>query len=168
MVKPLALYMHCNSQVLNLAIAGSCSVQSLRNMMGYINDVFLFFHLSPKRQRFLEQILGVYAPEKKRHKLKGLCKTRWVERHDCLETLISLQVYVVTCLHAMTEPNLYPDLPTDDWKWDQQTRNRATGLKCALVNFQNIVALVALSGVNGTMRSVRWPSNWEVNQLCHE
>lgn len=153
-LNPLALYTHCNSHVLNLAIAGSCSVQSLRNMVGYINDVFLFFHLSPKRQRFLEQVLGVYAPEQRRHKLKGLCKTRWVERHDCLETLVSLLVYVVTCLHAMTEPTMYPDLPTEDWKWDQETRNKATGLKCALVNFQNIVALVVLQSGLGTVKGL--------------
>ena len=67
---PLALYTHCNSHVLNLAIAGSCSVQSLRNMAGYDNE-----HLSPKRQRFLEQVLCVSAPEKERLNLKGLCTT---------------------------------------------------------------------------------------------
>ena len=78
----------------------------------------------------IEKVLGVNAPEKKRQKLKGLCNTHWVE-HDCLETLISLLVYVITCLHAMTEPNLYRGQSTEDWKWDQETRIKATGLKCS-------------------------------------
>ena len=73
---PLALYTHCRSHVLNLAVAGSCKVQGLRNVIGVINELYLFLHLSPKRQRYLEFGLRVYAPENKVKKLKGLCKMR--------------------------------------------------------------------------------------------
>ena len=38
----------------------STSIAIVEKMVGYINDVFLFYHLPPKRQRFLEN---------KRHKL---------------------------------------------------------------------------------------------------
>ena len=47
-----------------------------------------------------------------------------------------------------------PDLPTEDWKWDQETRDKATGLKCALMNFQNIVALVVLQSGLGTVKGL--------------
>lgn len=36
---PLAMYTHCRSHVLNLAMAGSCEVQALRNVIGVINQL---------------------------------------------------------------------------------------------------------------------------------
>ena len=81
---PLALYTHCRS-VLNLAIAKSLSIQALRNVIDTINKVYLFFHLSPKRQRFLEFVLDTCAPNSRVSKPKGLCKTRWTERHENLQ-----------------------------------------------------------------------------------
>ena len=161
---PLALYTHRRSHVLNLAVADSCKVQALRNVIGVINELYLFFHLSPKRQRYLEWVLQVYAPENKVKKLKGLCKTRWVERHDCLEILVSLYTHVVTCLHSIVTPSLYPLLtealdPADDdgscagdegddsyedWSWDRETLAKAEGLRCSLTNGTHITALVVL------------------------
>ncbi len=160
---PLALYTHCRSHVLNFAVAGSCQVQALRNVIGVINEVFLFFHYSPKRQRYLEFVLKIYAPDNKVKKLKGLCKTRWVERHDCLENLVLLHMYVVTCLHFMVKPSMYPMLteppePTTDddsgcnkedehyenWNWDRDTLVKAEGLKSSLSNGINITALIVL------------------------
>nr|XP_054770920.1 52 kDa repressor of the inhibitor of the protein kinase-like [Lytechinus pictus] len=152
---PLALYTHCRSHVLNLAVAGSCKVQALRNVIGIINELYLFFQLSPKRQRYLEFVLQVYAPEQKVKKLKGLCKARWVERHDCLETLVLLYKYIVTCLHSMVTPGLYPLLTTapeesgedenyEDWNWDRETLVKAEGLRCSLTSGTHISALVVL------------------------
>ncbi|XP_071499270.1 52 kDa repressor of the inhibitor of the protein kinase-like [Diadema antillarum] len=152
---PLALYTHCRSHVLNLAVAGSCKVQALHNVIGVINELYLFFQLSPKRQRYLEFVLQVYAPEQKVKKLKGLCKTRWVERHDCLETLVLLYKYIVTCLHSMVTPGLYPLLTTapeesredenyEDWDWDRETLVKAEGLRCSLTSGTHISALVIL------------------------
>ena len=144
----LALYTHCRAHVLNLAVSGSCKQHALRNVIGTINELYQFFHYSPKRQRYLEFVLGVYAPENKAQKHKGLCKTLWVERHDCLETLVSLHKYVVTCLHSIVAPGLYPPLmqapeaasddddsreaASDDddyenWQWDRETVTKAEG-----------------------------------------
>ena len=111
--------------------------------MGTINELYLFFDKSPKRHQHLEHFLEKYAPESGIRKLKGLCKTRWVERHDCLETLVSLYQYVVTCLHSITLPTMYPELTTDDsWAWDRKTLTEAGGLHAALTNFQNIAVLI--------------------------
>ena len=97
----LALYTHCRSHVLNLSIASSCTEHGICDMIQVINEVYLFFHHSPKRQRFLELVLDVYISEPHVKKIKGLCKTRWVERHDCLERFYNLYGYI---LDAMTNP----------------------------------------------------------------
>jgi hypothetical protein len=57
-IQPLALFTHCYSHVLNLSIATSCKIQAIRNMTGTINEVFIFFDSSPKRQRFFELVLS--------------------------------------------------------------------------------------------------------------
>ena len=49
-IAPMALYTHCNSHVLNLSVAAACRLTSVRNMIGTLNETFLFFHFSPKRQ----------------------------------------------------------------------------------------------------------------------
>ena len=84
-LSPLALYTHCFSHCLNLSIAASCRVQEVRNLIALINEVFLFTAKSPKRQRFFEHIIKKYSPDSTHFKISGLCKTRWVERHTCLE-----------------------------------------------------------------------------------
>lgn len=145
----LALYTHCHSHVLSLAIGQACSVQCLRNMIDTINEVFLFFSLSPKRQRFLERVLDVCAPENRIYKLKGLCKTRWTERHDCLETFHALYEFIFTAIHAMVEPGAYPQIveaggDAVTWSWDATTRTRAEGLKKTMQNGSSIISLSTL------------------------
>ena len=46
---PLALYTHCFSHKLNPVIVDACKVLSVRNAMGIISKVALFFENSPKR-----------------------------------------------------------------------------------------------------------------------
>lgn len=147
---PLALYTHCRSHVLSLSIGKACAVEAIHQMIDVINEIYLFFNLSPKRQRFLELTLEIFAPDSRVTKLKGLCKTRWTERHDCLETMRALYEYIVTCLDAMLHPAEYPDVVEaggDSWSWDATTRTKAEGLKHSLKHSRNIVALIIL--VNG-------------------
>ena len=87
---PTALYTHCNSHVLNLSIAASCKMPSMRNMVENVNEIILFFGNSPPRQRVIEAFIDQSALSSKVKKLKSLCKTRWVERHLCFDTLYEL------------------------------------------------------------------------------
>ena len=64
-LSPLAIYIHCHSHVVNLSIANACKVPAIRNMIDVVNAVYLFFQHSPKRQRFLERVLAVSAPDMK-------------------------------------------------------------------------------------------------------
>lgn len=84
--KPKALYVHCNSHVLNLVIVKACSLPSVRNMAGTITEISQFFNYSPKRQRCLEKVISVDQPDSQRTKIRDPCRTRWVERHEAYET----------------------------------------------------------------------------------
>ena len=52
---PLALYSHCVSHCLNLAVVKSLQVTSVRNMMDVVDKVFKFFSAHTKRQMALER-----------------------------------------------------------------------------------------------------------------
>ena len=80
-IAPLALYSHCKSHVLNLSIASSCKQLNIRNMISFLNEVYLFFANSPKRQMFLGTILDRTENASSKRKLQGLCKTRWAVIH---------------------------------------------------------------------------------------
>ena len=70
---PLALYLHCASHCLNLAVVKSLDESNIRNMMGILNKVWIFFSSHRKRQRKLEKAINATQPESKIQKLKDLC-----------------------------------------------------------------------------------------------
>ena len=77
---PDAEFQGCCLHSLNLAICHSSQIQAVRNMIDSCQQAFLYFHNSPKRQRFLEHIISCLCPSASKNKINGLCKTRWVER----------------------------------------------------------------------------------------
>ena len=86
----------------------------------------------------------VYLPASSHTRLKGLCKTRWVERHTCLDVFLEIYEALITFLDAILSPHEYPDLPctTGSWDWDSDTRVKAQGLKAALSSFQIITVFM--------------------------
>ena len=148
-VSPLALYTHCFAHSLNLSIAASCKVQEVRNLIGLINESYLFVNNSPKRQRFFERALSVYLPASAHSKLSGLCKTRWVERHTCFEIFLEMYVCFVTFLDAIVTPSDYQNLLLEDetWNWDRETKVKAQGLKSSLSSFQSIAVFIITKNV---------------------
>lgn len=143
-ISPLAIYTHCYAHCLNLCIAASCKAQEVRNLIGLINEVYLFLANSPKRQRAFELTLQLYLPESGRRKLPGLCKTRWVERHTCLEVFLEIYEPLVTFFDAIIFPHSYPELLSsgEGWSWDQDTKVKAQGFKSSLSSFQTITTFV--------------------------
>ena len=87
---PIALYTHCSSHRLNLCVAASCQIQSVRNMMDHLTSISSFFSKSPNRHRLLEEMVKKICPECKHTKLVDVCRTRWVLRIDGLERLIEM------------------------------------------------------------------------------
>ena len=98
----LALYLHCASHSLNLAVVKSLEVQSVHNMIGIVTRVSLFFHAHPKRQRKLEEAVDSTAPTSSVHKLKDLCRTRWVEMIDPLQRFKDLFSSIVSCFESIS------------------------------------------------------------------
>ena len=71
--------------------------------------------------------LKEYLPENSHSKLPGLCKTRWVERHTCLDVFLKMYELLVTFLDAVISPYGYPNLKssTGSWNWDKDTITKA-------------------------------------------
>ena len=46
-ISPLALFTHCYAHCLNLSIATSCKLSEVRNLIGQINEAYLFLNNSP-------------------------------------------------------------------------------------------------------------------------
>ena len=91
----------------------------------------------------------MHLPDSNHKKLAGMCKTRWVERHTCLEVFLELYESVVIFLDSIVSPNEYPDLlsAAGKWDWDRETRVRAEGLKASLQSFQTIVTFIITKNI---------------------
>ena len=97
-ISPLALFTHCYAHCLNLSIAETCKPSEMQNLIVLINEVYLFLNNNPKRQQLFELTLKEYLPENSHSRLPGLCKTRWVERHTCLDVFKEMYELLVTGL----------------------------------------------------------------------
>ena len=83
-------------------MAENFPIQEVTNLLGLINESYLFLYNSPKRQRLFEHS---YSENLCTHsKLHGLCKTRWV-RHIRLDALYECSVTYLDALHS-TDDNL--------------------------------------------------------------
>ena len=49
------VYVHYAAHTLNLCVVSACSIQMVKNMMGTMVEICLFFSNSPKRQNELEK-----------------------------------------------------------------------------------------------------------------
>lgn len=105
-VVPEALYVHCKSHCLNLAIVHSCSDKSIRNVMTTVQEVAFSFDYSAKKlQTYVDELESYAATKKKmekRTKLRTLCETRWTSRADTLytfKTSFSVVVHALESLH---------------------------------------------------------------------
>ena len=122
----LVLYLHCTSHSLNLAVVKSLEVQSVRNMIGVINEVSLFFQAHPKCKRKLEEAIDTTAPTSSVHKLKDLCRTRWVERIDAVQRFKDLFCSIVYCFESISTEG------SKSWSADSLTDVSALSQMCPL------------------------------------
>ncbi len=61
--------------------------------MQVADKVARYFGNSPKRQLALEAWIHDIFQGEKRKKLKEMCKTRWVQRHEAFQTFSDLLLY---------------------------------------------------------------------------
>lgn len=118
-----AIYVHCSSHELNLALSKASRVPEVYNMVCLLQSLGIYFIKSPKRQGHFERELEKAVPEQfatMKKKIKPLCETRWVERHTAFEDLQGLYQYLVPFLQKLSE--------NADRIWDPKSVTEASGL----------------------------------------
>lgn len=115
--QPLAFYTHCFSHSLNLCLSKACEVSSIKNMNGIIGTIATFFSYSAKRMDKLKHFIDTGNSNKSDHntkktKLKKLCETRWIDRHDSLITFKELYIYIISTLEHLEKYDTNPETST--------------------------------------------------------
>ena len=141
---PLALYTHCASHCLNLALGKACTVPVIRNMLGVVSELLNFFSHSAQRSRLLEETVEKLQeddviPASRRKRLTHLCETRWVERHESLLALVELFPAVLRCLETMQVEG------------NASTSRNASLLLNSLKNCANIVGLAVAQHISSLL-----------------
>ena len=97
-----AMYFHCASHGLNLALSKSSKVPDIYNMICLLQELGKFFMSSPKREQELKRCIKSKVEEKQfnimKKTIKPLCETRRVERYTAFEDLHLLYKHVLDCL----------------------------------------------------------------------
>ena len=63
----------------------------------------IFLIILQRDKLFITELHHRDAESSKRRKLKDLCKTRWVERHDAFEVFMELYESTVCCLEEIVD-----------------------------------------------------------------
>jgi len=134
-IQQLALYTHCASHCLNLSILKACSVVLIRNVVGNIQEVISFFRESPKRMLLLKTTLMKELPNYKLFRLKSVCETRWIERHDEILQFLELYDIIIICLDEFVNSNEETTL----------TSSKAHTLLNSMLKFEFLITLQVLA-----------------------
>ena len=97
---PQALFFHCASHCLNLALTHSADNTGIKLTIGTIKSVCAFISGSPQRIKLLQDTIESVLPESKARRLKPLCVTRWVESH---KTYITFKQLLIPILRTLEE-----------------------------------------------------------------
>nr|XP_042903969.1 zinc finger MYM-type protein 1-like [Parasteatoda tepidariorum] len=98
---PTAIYVHCSSHSLNLAISHSCSIQAFRNCVGIVKTITKFIKSSAKRTKILEDIMKTNLSNEKFKKIISFCETRWIENHDAIIRFKELYPEIIQLLEEV-------------------------------------------------------------------
>ena len=111
---PLAMYIHCCNHVLNRVISTSSQLPVIRNAMATISDICVFLSRSAQRVSIFQDNVEreVSGSASSRQKLKPICVTRWVERHDSIIIFVTLLPAVVSTLEVLQQENKQVDVVT--------------------------------------------------------
>ena len=127
---PRAVHVHCYSHVLNLCIAKACDLPVVRNVIGTLNQVCLFFNTSPKRQAILEQVIGRMPESSTRKTLVDQCRT-----HDSFHVFGKLYEAIVETFEEIVSPS-------NHHSWNNETMTSANSLKVAITQWQFLIGFV--------------------------
>jgi len=102
---PLDMYTHCCNYVFNLVISTSSQLPVIRNTMATISDICVFLSRSAQRVSIFQDNVEkeVSGSASLRQKLKPICATRWVERHDSIIIFVTLLLAVVSTFDELQQ-----------------------------------------------------------------
>lgn len=104
--------------------------------MGTTDSIVRYFKYSPKHQQYFEECIDAEfhstSAKEKRTKLKELCRTRWVERHDAFAVFIDFLQPLMVCLENANSES----------EWNNESHADAYSLLLALQKFSFVVCLV--------------------------
>ena len=110
----LAMYTHCCNHVLNFVISTSSRLPVIRNAVATISDICVFLSRSAQRVSIFQDNVEreVLGSASSRQKLKPICATRWVERHDSIIIFVTLLPEVVSTLEELQQENKQVEVAT--------------------------------------------------------
>ena len=129
-----ALFTHCFSHRLNLAVSKSFKITSVNNMMETVHKISDFFRFSEQRQLSFEKNVQLYCPASTKSKLRDPCRTRWVERIKDLELFVELFQPLWVTLEEM-KSNLSKE-------YNKKTQTDAFSFFKAIDDFDFVVNLI--------------------------
>ena len=107
------MYTHCCNHVLNLVIGASSQLPVIRNAMATTSDICVFLLRSAQRVSvFQDKCWEVSGSVSSRQKLKPICATHWLERHDSIFIFVTLLLAVVSTLEEMQLENKQVEVAT--------------------------------------------------------
>ncbi|XP_065668089.1 52 kDa repressor of the inhibitor of the protein kinase-like [Hydra vulgaris] len=117
------LYTHCHSHRLNISVCESCNVLLV---------------CRENSQKFLEASILEREPQTHKKKLKDICRTRWIERIDGLNTFLEhyLSIFHALCIMASPESSVNKD-----------TQNKSSTFLNSIGTFQFVFTLVVTTRV---------------------
>ena len=116
-----AAYCGCYNHALNLSIAVTSKVLSIRNSIGVIKETISFLTSSAKRRVLVDSIYN--------HRIRKLCETRWIERIESIAEFCSNLESIIDILDEISE-----------WE-DSVASNKAKSLTTCLTKFEFLIAL---------------------------
>ena len=154
---PKAVYVHCAAHALNLCVVAACSVQLVKNMMGTMVEICLFFSNSPKRQLELEKMIqsGDCTTAKK---LVSLCKTRWIARIDALEVFLDLFPAVVKTLDVISQGSA--------GGWNTESSRLAENLMNSITMFRFIISFIVAKQCLGYVKGLTVSLQKKAKDIC--
>lgn len=96
---PKAVFVHCASHRLNLAL----STKNIRNCLGVMKDIINLFKNNALAGENLKNSILELIPETKKTHLVDLCETRLIERHEAVNVFVELFEPIIISLQNIQE-----------------------------------------------------------------
>ena len=141
---PLALYFHCSSHRLNLAVIDGCKIRTVKNMMDTIKKCSDVFRHSPKKDLVFKKTSQEELPDEIHRKLFDVCRTRWILRLDGMERF-QVMLKPILCTLEKIANNF-------DGSYKSEARSDANGLLHRISTFDFVINLVVVRHVLSYVR----------------